>query len=132
VSDQFQAPVALPTGTKTRYPLDRRLGGPHSRSERREEVKILAPPGFKLRPLGRSVSSQSLYRLRYPRSRQVVTLNDDDDDEVNIEHDPNNITDLRHHPAAGVIAILTICHVEMDSQSVHLCLHVLSPWLHIV
>jgi hypothetical protein len=45
-------------------------------------------------------------------SRQVVTLNDDDD--VNIEHDPNSIRDRRHHPAVGVAVILTLCHVEMD------------------
>jgi hypothetical protein len=35
---QLHAPAALPPGKKPRYPLDRRLGGPQSRSERREEI----------------------------------------------------------------------------------------------
>jgi hypothetical protein len=43
------------------YPLDRRLGGPHSRSGWYEEVKILV---LKLRPHGRRARSHSLYRLR--------------------------------------------------------------------
>jgi hypothetical protein len=33
-----------PRGKSTRYPLDRRLGGPQSRPARHGEVKILAPP----------------------------------------------------------------------------------------
>jgi hypothetical protein len=56
-------------GKSPRYQLDRRLGGPQSRSERRGEEKILALPGLELRPLGRSTRSQSLYRLRYPDSQ---------------------------------------------------------------
>ena len=40
---QRHAPTALPPG-KTRYPLYRRLGGPHSRSRRVR--KISPPPGF--------------------------------------------------------------------------------------
>jgi hypothetical protein len=31
VSGQLHAPAALPPGEKPRYPLDRRLGGPHGR-----------------------------------------------------------------------------------------------------
>jgi hypothetical protein len=34
VSGQFQAPAALPPGKVARYPLNRRLGRPHSRSQR--------------------------------------------------------------------------------------------------
>jgi hypothetical protein len=40
---QHHAPTALPPG-KTRYPLHRRLGGPHGRSGRVR--KISPPPGF--------------------------------------------------------------------------------------
>jgi hypothetical protein len=50
------------------YPLDRRLGGPQSRSGRRGEEKILDPTRLEDRPLGRPARSQSLYRLRYPGS----------------------------------------------------------------
>jgi hypothetical protein len=40
---QCQTPAALPLG-KTRYPLYRRLGGPHGRSG--QVRKISPPPGF--------------------------------------------------------------------------------------
>jgi hypothetical protein len=60
-----------PLGKSPRYPLDRRLDGPHSRSVRRGEEKILALPGLELRPLGRTACSQSLYRLRYPGSLKL-------------------------------------------------------------
>ena len=40
---QCHAPAALPPG-KTRYPLNRRLGGPQNRS--RQVRKISLPPGF--------------------------------------------------------------------------------------
>jgi hypothetical protein len=49
-------------GKEPRYPLDRRSGGPQSRSGRQEEVKILAPFGFELGYLGRPARSHSLYR----------------------------------------------------------------------
>jgi hypothetical protein len=46
VSGQLNAPAALPPGkVPPRYPLDRRLGGPQSRSGRRGEEKILDPTG---------------------------------------------------------------------------------------
>jgi len=51
---------SLPPG-KTRYPLCRRLGGPHGLSGR---VENLAPTG--IGSADRSAPSQSLYRLRYP------------------------------------------------------------------
>jgi hypothetical protein len=37
VSGQLHAPAALPRGGSPQYPLDRRLGGPHTRSGRRGE-----------------------------------------------------------------------------------------------
>jgi hypothetical protein len=49
----------FPRGKSPLYPLDRRLGGPQSRSGRHGEVKILAPTGT------RPAHSQSLYRLSY-------------------------------------------------------------------
>jgi hypothetical protein len=61
-------PAALPPGSSPWYPLYRKLCGPQSRSERREEDKILDPTGLELQPLRRSARSQSLYRLRYPDS----------------------------------------------------------------
>jgi hypothetical protein len=45
VSGQLQAPSALPPGKEPRYPLDRRLGGPQSRSGWHGEVKILTSTG---------------------------------------------------------------------------------------
>jgi hypothetical protein len=65
VSGQFHAQAALPSRKEPQYPLDRRLGGPQSRSGRRGEEKILTLQGLELRPLGRPSRSQSLYRLRY-------------------------------------------------------------------
>jgi hypothetical protein len=37
-----------PRGKSPRYPLDRRLGGPQSRSARRGEEKILDPTGTRI------------------------------------------------------------------------------------
>jgi hypothetical protein len=45
VSDQFHAPATLPREKSPRYPLDRKLGGPQSRSGRRGEEKNLDPTG---------------------------------------------------------------------------------------
>jgi hypothetical protein len=39
VSSQLDAPVTYPQGKSPRYPLDRRLGGPQSRSGRGGEEK---------------------------------------------------------------------------------------------
>jgi hypothetical protein len=38
-----------------------------------EKRKFLPPPGLKLRPIGRPVRSQSLYRLRYPSSFSIIS-----------------------------------------------------------
>jgi len=46
VSGQVHATSALPPGKNLQYPLDRKLGGPHSRSGRGgEEKKVSAPDG---------------------------------------------------------------------------------------
>jgi hypothetical protein len=44
VSGQLHAPVALPQGKSPWYPLDRRLGGPQSRSGRGGLEKNSQPP----------------------------------------------------------------------------------------
>jgi hypothetical protein len=46
VSGQLQALAALPLGeTASRYPLDRRMGGPQSRSGRCGDENNLSPAG---------------------------------------------------------------------------------------
>jgi hypothetical protein len=62
----FTPQPLYPRGKSPRYPLDRRLGGPQSRSGHVQKRKSLTLPGLELQPLGRSARSQSLYRLRYP------------------------------------------------------------------
>jgi hypothetical protein len=44
VSGQLHAPAALSPGESSRYPLDRRMGGPQSRSGRGGEEKNSQPP----------------------------------------------------------------------------------------
>jgi hypothetical protein len=44
VSGQLHAPAALPLGKYSRYPLDRSLSGPQSRSGRGGEEKNSQPP----------------------------------------------------------------------------------------
>jgi len=61
VSVQFHAPSASPQGRSLRYPLDRRLGGPQSRSGRGVKEK-----NSQLRSSDRPSRSQSLYRLSHP------------------------------------------------------------------
>jgi hypothetical protein len=56
-------PAALSPAKELRYPLDRRLGGPQSRSARCGEEKNLLPCQ-ELNP-GRLVLSPSLYQLSY-------------------------------------------------------------------
>jgi hypothetical protein len=51
-----------------RCPLDRKLGGPQSRSGRFGEEKILDSIESRFQPLDRPARSQSLYRLSYPGS----------------------------------------------------------------
>jgi hypothetical protein len=51
MSGQLHAPAALSPVKELRVPLDRRLGGPQSRSGRRGEKKILAPTGARTQTL---------------------------------------------------------------------------------
>jgi hypothetical protein len=52
------------------YILDRRLGGPESRSGRYgEEKNLLFVPGIEIQFLGHQACSSSLYRHSYPCSR---------------------------------------------------------------
>jgi hypothetical protein len=47
VSGQLHAPAALPQEKSSRYPLDKRLGGPQSRSGRAGEEKNSQPAAGK-------------------------------------------------------------------------------------
>jgi hypothetical protein len=50
VSGQFHAPATLPLGENPRYPLERRLGGPRSRSGRDgKEKNSQSLPGIEIR-----------------------------------------------------------------------------------
>jgi hypothetical protein len=66
VSNQLQAPAALPWRKSPRYPLDRRFGGLGAGLDDVERRKLLILPGLEIRPLGRLARNQSLYRVRYP------------------------------------------------------------------
>jgi hypothetical protein len=70
VSGQRHAPSALcPRGKDSQYPLDRRLGGPQSRSRHRGWRKNYFPlPGIEPRSPSRPVRNQTLYWLSYPGS----------------------------------------------------------------
>jgi hypothetical protein len=63
----FQAPTALP-----QYPLDRRLGGPHGRSGRRGEEKILDSTRIRT-PTFWSSSPQLVAMLRHHGSQYKLT-----------------------------------------------------------
>jgi hypothetical protein len=69
VSGQFHSPAALPSGKEPPHPLDRRLGGPQSRSGHCVERKNSQPPPvIEPRSSDRPALSQSLYGLSYPGS----------------------------------------------------------------
>jgi hypothetical protein len=70
VSGQLHAPATLPPGKKTRYPLERGLGGPQSRPGRRGGEKILDPTGT--RPVTVAGRSKGVYCLRSLGSRDRV------------------------------------------------------------
>jgi hypothetical protein len=75
VSGKLHAPPALPPRKSPRYSMYRRLGGPRDRSGWLEKWILLLLSRLELRPLGRPVHSQSLYRLRYRSSLiEVVSL----------------------------------------------------------
>jgi hypothetical protein len=66
VSGQLHAPAALPPGKSPWYPLDRRLGGPQSRSGRGGlEKNTQLPPGIEPQNPDRPARSPALYRLSY-------------------------------------------------------------------
>jgi hypothetical protein len=58
----FTTRPLYPRGRNSRYPLDRRLGGPQNRSERRAKEKILDPTGTRIPP-HRSSSSKPVGHL---------------------------------------------------------------------
>jgi hypothetical protein len=76
VNGQRHAPAALyPRGNNPQYPLDRRLGGPQSRSgQRTEEKNPLTLPGIEPRSPGRPARNQTLYCLSYPAPRMSHVL----------------------------------------------------------
>jgi hypothetical protein len=66
VSDQLHAPAALPQEKNPWYPLDRRLGGPQSRSGHGDEEKnSQPPPGIEPKNPDLPGRSPALYRLSY-------------------------------------------------------------------
>jgi hypothetical protein len=66
VSGRLHAQAALPPGKEPRYPLDRRLGGPQSRSGRRREETILDLIGTELRHVGRPARSSCYTEYAIP------------------------------------------------------------------
>jgi hypothetical protein len=74
-SGQLHAPAALPQGKSPWYPLDRRLGGPQSRSGRGgEEKNSHPPPGIEPQNPDRQARSPALYRLSYSEVKEWVQL----------------------------------------------------------
>jgi hypothetical protein len=68
--------LLYPRGKSPQWPLERRLGGPQSRSGRGGEEKHSQPlPRIELHNLILLARSQSLYRLSYPGSKVAPLLN---------------------------------------------------------
>jgi hypothetical protein len=75
VSGQLHGPAALPPGKEPWFPLDRRLGGPQSRSGRGGEEKNSQPPsGIEPQNPSRPARSLALYRLSYHGSPVSVNI----------------------------------------------------------
>jgi hypothetical protein len=77
VSGQFHTPATLCLGKSLKYPLDTRLGGPHSQSGWYGEVTILGSTGTSNPYPCRPACSQLLYRLcnrgsKLPDSRVLI------------------------------------------------------------
>jgi hypothetical protein len=71
VGDQCHAPAALPPG-KTRYPLHRRLGGPHCRCR---QVRNISPtPGFDPRTVQPIASCNTDIRVKLSVTEDFYTL----------------------------------------------------------
>jgi hypothetical protein len=62
VSSQLYDPAVLPPGKERRYPFDRRMGGPQSRSGRGGEEKSITTPARNRTPVVRQ-AAKSLYGL---------------------------------------------------------------------
>jgi hypothetical protein len=65
---RFTPPVNSP-----RNPLDRRMGGPQSRSGRLEKRKFLTLPGLELRPLSRQLVASRYTDCAIPTPRYGLT-----------------------------------------------------------
>jgi hypothetical protein len=63
MSGQLHTPATLPPGKEPPVPLDKRLGGPQTRSGLRGEEKILTLPGLELQPLGRPARSYPIVHV---------------------------------------------------------------------
>jgi hypothetical protein len=74
VSFRFR-PLFCREGDPLRYPVDRKLCGPHNKSGRNGEEKFLTLPGLELRPLRRPSCSRSLYRLSHCGSLVYSVVN---------------------------------------------------------
>jgi hypothetical protein len=76
LSGQLHAPTALPPGKAPplRYPLDRRLGGPQSRSGRCGEEKILDPTGTRI------LNSSVVQPVAIFNMQLGINIVDDEDD----------------------------------------------------
>jgi hypothetical protein len=74
VTGELHAYAALPPGRKfSRYPLDRRLGGPHNRSGHCGVKENLFPlPKIEPRLLGYPACRRSLYLLSYPSTYTCI------------------------------------------------------------
>jgi len=68
-------PAALPPGKVPWYPLDRRLGGPQSRSGRGGEENSQPPPGIEPQNPDRPARSPELYRLMVYRNLFPISSN---------------------------------------------------------
>jgi hypothetical protein len=74
VSDQFHDPVTVPTGKNPRYPLDKSLGVPQSRSGRDGDGKKFLPPCWESNP-GRPVSVTTDFNLEYTNMKTNMVCN---------------------------------------------------------
>jgi hypothetical protein len=75
VNGQLHTPAALPRGKESLVPLDRRLGGPQSRSGRDgEEKNSQSPLGIEPSNPDRPAHSPALYQLNYHALLDIVEV----------------------------------------------------------
>jgi hypothetical protein len=72
MSGQLHAPVALPPEKEPPGPIG--WVGPRTSVDDVEKREFFTLPGLELGPLGRPARSQSLYRLSYPGSRNLLSI----------------------------------------------------------